>query len=250
MLKAVVIGMQYFLDTVETIPDGQGFALFGATHLASLGLFVLLAAAACLWYRRQSAARRRGVLRLMAVLLLADELFKHACLLIGGNWLPDYLPLHLCSINIFLIVVYVLRPSHTLANFLYAACLPGALAALLTPTWQPLPVGNFMYLHSTSIHYLLALFPLLLLTSGELRRDWRTIPKSLALLCVLAVPIGLLDHALELNFMFLNWAPEGTPLVWFETHWGSHLLGFPVLLTAVLAVMYLPLPKKRALIGK
>lgn len=245
MLGEVVIMMQYFFDTVETIPDGQGFALFGVTHLASLGLFVVLAAAACLWYRRQSAARRKNTLRLLAALLLLDELFKHACLLIGGNWMVDYLPLHLCSINIFLIAVYVFRPSHALANFLYAACLPGALAALLTPTWQTLPVGNFMYLHSTSVHYLLALFPLLLLTSGELRRDWRTIPKSLALLCALAVPIGILDAALGVNFMFLNWAPEGTPLVWFETHWGSHLLGFPVLLTAVLAVMYVPLPERK-----
>lgn len=237
--------MQYFFDTVETIPAGQGFALFGATHLASLGLFVLLAAAACLWYRRQGAARRKNVRRLVAVLLVLDELFKHACLLLGGNWLVDYLPLHLCSINIFLIVWYVFRPSHALGNFLYAACLPGALAALLTPTWQTLPIGNFMYLHSTSVHYLLALFPLLLLTSGELRRDWRTVGKSLALLCALAVPIGILDHLLDVNFMFLNWPPEGTPLVWFEEHWGSHLLGFPVLLTAVLAVMYVPLPKKR-----
>lgn len=237
--------MRYFWDTIETIPPGQGFSLFGATHLATLALFVLLAAVMCRVYRAADAARRGRIRRLLAVLLLADELFKHAGLLLGGNWMLDYLPLHLCSINIFLVALYALRPSNALANFLYAVCLPGALAALLTPTWQSLPVCNFMFLHSTTVHYLLALFPLLLLTSGELTRQARAIPKILALLCAMALPLWVFDRAFGVNFMFLNWAPEGTPLVWFAEHWGSHLLGYPVIIAALLALLYLPLPKRR-----
>ncbi|MBO5114858.1 MAG: hypothetical protein J6C02_01790 [Peptococcaceae bacterium] len=30
----------------------------------------------------------------------------------------------------------------------------------------------------------------------------------------------------------------GTPLVWFEEHMGNHFWGFPILITAIVAVMY------------
>ena len=43
------------------------------------------------------------------------------------------------------------------------------------------------------------------------------------------------------NFMFLESASEGNPLYFFEQRFGNHLIGFPVLAVAVLAVMYGPL---------
>jgi predicted alpha/beta hydrolase len=41
--------------------------------------------------------------------------------------------------------------------------------------------------------------------------------------------------------MFLESASEGNPLYFFEQRFGNHLIGFPVLAAAVLAVMYGPL---------
>ena len=58
------------------------------------------------------------------------------------------------------------------------------------------------------------------------------------ILLAMAVPIYFLNPVLGANFMFLDHAPEGTPLVWFREHWGNHLLGYPPLLAALMAVMY------------
>lgn len=41
------------------------------------------------------------------------------------------------------------------------------------------------------------------------------------------------------NFLYLDLYP-GSPLLWFEERWGNHLLGYPVLLIAVAAVMSVP----------
>ena len=46
---------------------------------------------------------------------------------------------------------------------------------------------------------------------------------------------------LDTNFMFLMYVDEGNPLYLFEQLWGSHLLGFPVIIAGVLIVMYVPL---------
>lgn len=231
----------HFLDTVDTIPEGFGFSLFGPRHLIVLALFLLFAVLCCLAYRRADEKRRLHMRRLFAVLLLADELFKHAGLLLGGNFDGTYLPLHLCSVNIFLITLHAWRPSRTVSSFLYFVCIPAAMAALLTPTWTSLPVWNFMFLHSTSVHMLLAAYPIMLFSGGDLHPRWRDLGRCLALLAALAVPAYVGNRLFGANFMFLMSAPAGSPFVWFQTHWGSHLLGLPVLIAAAVGVMSLPL---------
>ena len=169
---------------------------------------------------------------------IADELFKDFGLLYGGNFSLDYLPLHLCSINIFLIALHAWRRPKLLDTFLYFVCLPAACAALLFPTWAPLPPFNFMVIHSFTVHFLLALYPLALTLRGDMDPQPRAFPRCFALLAAMAVPIWFFNRAFGTNFMFLMRAGEGNPLKLFE-RFGSHLLGYPVLLAVVFAVMYL-----------
>ena len=230
--------MQHFWDTVDTIPAGMGFSYFHPFHLCWLGGIALAIFALCRLYRRSDADRRQRIRHCLALLTVADELFKDFGLLYGGNFSLDYLPLHLCSINIFLIVLHAWRRPKLLDTFLYFVCLPAACAALLFPTWAPLPPLNFMVIHSFTVHFLLALYPLALTLRGDMDPQPRAFPRCFALLAAMAVPIWFFDRAFGTNFMFLMRADEGNPLKLFE-RFGSHLLGYPVLLAVVFAVMYL-----------
>lgn len=233
--------MKIFLDTVETIEEGLGFSHYDGTHFAWLIGILMVVVVCCIWYRKMDDKQKGIWKKTVAVLLLADELFKVVMLIVGGRYLPDYLPLHLCSINIFMIAIHAWKPSRLLSNFLYTVCIPGALAALLFPTWTSLPVLNFMHLHSFTVHLLLILYPIVLTVCGELNPTARSIPRCLLFLAGMAVIALGVNLILDTNFMFLMYAEEGNPLYIFEQLWGSHLLGFPVLITAVLLVMYLPL---------
>ena len=233
--------MEYFLDTVETIPPGVGFSLFGKIHWMWLTVFILFTVGSCLWYHGAGAEARANWEKGMALFLLGDELFKMACLTIGQRYLPDYLPLHLCSINIFLILFHSRKKNETLNHFLYTVGIPGAMAALLFPSWAELPLGNFMHIHSFTVHILLAAYPIVLAVNGVLRPSAGGILKCLALLLAMAAPICLINLWLGTNFMFLMWAEPGNPLYLFQQLWGSHLYGFPVIIAGVLLLMYLPL---------
>lgn len=232
--------MRYFFDTVETIGPGLGFSYYRVQHLLWLVAFLSVTLWSCAVYRRSGWRRRRRWQRTVAVLLVIDELFKLAMLLIGGNFMLKYLPFHLCSINIFLIAIHAWRPSGLLGNFLYLVCIPGAIAALLFPTWATLPPLNFMYLHSFTIHILLALYPIVLTAGGDIVPERREFPKCVLLLLGMAIPIYIFNRLGNTNFMFLMYPEGGSPLVWFEEHWGNHLLGYPVLIAAVMAVMSAP----------
>lgn len=117
--------VEHFWDTVDTIGEGFGFSLFGARHLVTLALYIGFAALSCKLYKAADEKKRAQLRGLFAVLLLADEAFKQIGLRIGGNFNWDYLPLHLCSINIFLIALHAWKPSRLLdTNFMFLMYAP------------------------------------------------------------------------------------------------------------------------------
>lgn len=233
--------MKYFLETTDTIEGGLGFSMFDSLHLSWLVVFALVVVANCILYRRLQQTGRQRWQKIVAWLLIADELFKMTILTVSGNYTVSYLPLHLCSINIFIIAIHAYKPSRILDNFLYTVCIPGALAALLFPSWTSLPLLNGMHLHSFTVHILLALYPIVLLVGGDIKPELNALPKSLCLLILMAIPIYGVNLLLDTNYMFLMEADAGNPLYWFGENWGSHLLGFPVIIAGILLVMYGPI---------
>ena len=232
--------MKYLLDTTNTIPEGVGFPLFGMTHLIWLGLCLAFVVGSCIVYRNLRSTQREKMRVIFAAALIADELFKYAILVIGDRWLPEYLPFHLCSVNIFLIALHSVRPGKLTDNFLYTVCIPGALAALLFPNWAVLPFPNLMHIHSFTIHTLLVAYPVMLTSAGEIRPSGRYVPKCLLLMLALGIPGIICNFTLSTNFMFLMSADPGNPLYIFEQMWGNHLLGLPILIAAVVLIMHGP----------
>ncbi len=239
--------MSHFLDTTETIAEGYGFSLFDSLHLMWLAIGLVAVIVCSIVYKRLKPEGRGRFRKGIAWILIGDELFKMAILFIGGNYAVSYLPLHLCSINIFAIAVHAYKPSKMLDNFLYTVCIPGALAAMLFPTWTSLPITSGMHIHSFTVHILLMLYPVVLAINGDIKPELKSMPKSLGLLVILAIPIYIINLLLNTNFMFLMSADPGNPLYLFEQMWGNHLLGFPVIIAGVLLVMYGPLELIRKL---
>lgn len=228
----------YWFDTVETIPQGVGFSYYDATHLIWIGCFVIFAALMSLFYRKADTKTRKILRLVTGTLIVLDEVFKWTMLFIGGNESVNYLPFHLCSINIFLIAFHMWKPTKLLDEFLYLFCIPAAIIALVFPTWVELPVLNFMHLHSFTVHILLATYPIMLTVGGDIKPTLKRLAKCLLLLLGMAAVVYVTNILFDTNFMFLMYAEEGNPLLIFEQMWGSHLLGFPVLLPLVIALMY------------
>ena len=131
--------MEYFFETTDTIIDGVGFDHYSLLHIIWLLVFITFTFGLCSKYRKSNFQERGRLRKIIAGLIIADELFKMIGLTIGGNYTFDYLPLHLCSINILIIAWHSFGPSKLIDNFLYLVCIPGALAALLFPSWHSLP---------------------------------------------------------------------------------------------------------------
>ena len=229
-----------FFLTNDQIPEGVGFQTFGPTHLLWLLVCLLVWVVACIFYRRLSAQKQKLALRVLGIYIFLQEMAKNLVLILLGEFGWGYLPFHLCGINILLILFDTIKQTKTVRSFLYYFAIPGAMLALLFPNWTETPVWNFFHLHSFTIHMLLVLYPLLLVTTNQVLTDLKSALRGVALLVAMAIPVYGLNLLWDTNFMFLMEPDSGNPLEMFEKLLGSHLWGFPILLPVVILVMYIP----------
>lgn len=229
-----------FFVSSERIPEGVGFQTFDLTHITWLLAGFLVCIAACIFFRKLPATRQKTVLKVLGIYIFLQEMAKNVVLILLGDFGWGYLPFHLCGINILLITFDTIKQTKIVRSFLYYFAIPGAALALLFPNWTEMPVWNFFHIHSFTIHWLLVLYPLLLVTTGQIATDLKAALKGVGLLIALAIPVYGLNLMWDTNFMFLMHPDSGNPLELFEQLLGSHLWGFPILLPIVVLVMYLP----------
>jgi hypothetical integral membrane protein (TIGR02206 family) len=229
-----------FFATQDSIPEGLGFKAFDLTHILWLLAGLLLWVTACIFYRKLSEKKRKTVLTVLGAYIFIQEMVKNLVVYLAGEFSWGYLPFHLCGINILLIAFDIFKQTKVVRSFLYYFAIPGAMLALLFPNWTEVPVWNFFHLHSFTIHILLVLYPLLLVTTGQADTDLKSAIKGVGLLVAMAIPVYGLNLLWGTNFMFLMKPDKGNPLEMFEKLLGSHLWGFPILLPVVVLVMYLP----------
>ena len=230
-----------FFVTNDSIPKGMGFEAFDLTHILWLLAGIALCVIACNLFRKLVEDKRKLVLRVLGGYILFQELLKNLVVCLLGEFSWGWLPFHLCGINILLIAFDAIKPTKVVRSFLYYFAIPGAMLALLFPNWTEVPFWNFFHLHSFTIHILLVLYPLLLVTTGQVDTSLKAALKGVGLLVAMAIPVYGLNRLWGTNFMFLMKPDTGNPLEMFEKLLGSHLWGFPILLPVVIAIMHLPI---------
>lgn len=217
----------------------QSFKLFGPVHLFWLALAVVSCVGTAFIYRKLSEKGKRNLLITLAVFITLYEIAMNIAYIVTDQWTYGVLPLHLCGINIFVCLFYALKPNKLTADFLYAVCLPGALFALITPSWTSLPMWNFFHIHSEILHIILVMFPILLLADG-LKPDVKNLWKLFLMVLAVCIPIYFLNFKLGTNFFFVHDDDGNALLVALGNMFPDYRLGLLALIAVLWLVMFLP----------
>lgn len=236
----------YFFKYSADIPVALYTPNFSPAHLLWLGSSLLLIFVSLSVYRRQPPQRRDRFLKTLAVLMVTAEVTLALWrLLIGHFDLRDSLPLHLCTISMFIELLAVfLKKTLLFKEFAYALSMPAALAALITPGWYA-PFWSFYYLESAITHVMLVLIPVLFVWGDGFRPDYHKLPQ-VSLLFILLIAAAVASNAIfGSNYMFLSYVPADTTLVIFETWLGNpgYVLPELLLLMLIWTALYLPWTK-------
>ncbi len=245
--------MSLFWRYRKFLPAGTGYEYFSRPHVFMLGLILAVTVLAYAWSRGASERARWAVLRAMPIVMLAMEALKDGLLYVQGADMIGYLPLQLCSLGVVAMILAAYLPGERGRRFFgELTCTlnaPGAIAALLFPNWNhSYMLWSFFSIHSYSWHTMLLVFPVIYLSlpvmheeDGSVVISPRHIWYPVLALLVVVPPVMWFDKKFDCNYMFLNWPSKGSPLVWMAEKMGNpgYLLGFAMLVFAVLAAIYL-----------
>ena len=238
----------FFINTLKIEEQGLdiGFDLYCPGHLLWLAAIAAAAVFITRYYIRQTEERKAGIRKFFAVAILCSEILKDAILIAIGAPMKGYLPLHLCGLAIFAMLWNAFGKNRRISGQMLAyAFMPGAMSALLFCNWTEYPFLNFMCIHSFVFHGWIVIYLVMLYAAGEIRADYNGLWTTVGILAVCAVPIYILNLLIGENYLFLNEASEGSPLVFlwdiFGTRFGApgYIASFAVLILMVFHVLYL-----------
>ncbi|MCI1665637.1 MAG: YwaF family protein [Atopobiaceae bacterium] len=227
----------------SNVASGSGFRMFGPEHVAWLLAIVIGIAVVRRMFLSSGRHRQDIILRAIAVTVVASEAARDVVLAGQGVFGVGYLPLHLCSLSMFVYLFDAFAPAGRLRSALeevsIVLLLPGSVSALLFPNWCALPLVNFITIHSFLSHAALTCYPLLLLWGGRCRPSVRHFWMPVAFLAVVTPPIAAFDAAFGCDFLFVAWPLADSPLMWIADVMGQWWrLGYALLVAGVIAITY------------
>jgi hypothetical integral membrane protein (TIGR02206 family) len=191
---------QYFIKDYI----GPRFELFGAVHLATL-LVVVLFIVLLLRFKGSSEAVRQKVRWSLAIVLWLVEASWHIWNLAIGTWnIQTMLPLHMCSVLIWLTGFMLIYKKYSIYEFVYFLGIGGALQALLTPEVGIYSFPHFRYIQTFMSHGLLVSAGIYMTVVEGFRPTWRSILRIFVIANIYMVVIYVVNSIIGSNYLLTD----------------------------------------------
>jgi hypothetical integral membrane protein (TIGR02206 family) len=220
---------------------GEPMPFFQRTHGITV-LVLALFTALCVWLGRNGdSARRRQIRHTLGWVLLVNEVLWHVWAWHNHYWsLQTMLPLHMCSVMVWLNAWMLLTDNLSYYPFAYFLGIGGAIQALITPDTGIYDFPHFRYWQTFISHGTLVAVGVYLTWGEGYRPTWRGLRQVLVYTLIYAVPVFFINFLVQGNYLFLRHKPTAPTLIDFLGPWPLYIL--PLLLVAfvVFGLMYLP----------
>ena len=219
------------------------FTHFCPEHLGMLLFIAIAVISGLLLIRRSSEKNALRTALILSVATLIGELTQDILLLNEGYDILNILPLHLCNIGIFVNLLASITPGKLRSFFAEVSLvliLPGSLGALLFPDWTYRPFWSAISMLCFFTHTLIVFVPLLFFVRNIARINFKHFWYPYLFLALVTPPIYILDRKYGLNYFFLMYPSEDSPLKWIFNITGGnfYLAGLVLLVTLMLLVSY------------
>ena len=239
-----MLGIDSFWQEERDVPPGSGFDLFGIEHILVIIIITLFIATTVIWFKKCKAGERLILIRVIAVTLPVLEVWKIIMLIASDRMDIGHLPIHLCSMSIYIYPVVTFLPEgrvrKTLTEISVITLLPAAISAIVFPDWTMYPILNFYCLHAFVWHSLQVVFPILCIMNRWCIPRIKNLWKNTVFLVICGSLVGLFDWKMSCNYWFLKSPVDGTPLEWLYDTFGSkwYIVSLLGIATIVNIIMY------------
>ncbi|MBN2387307.1 MAG: TIGR02206 family membrane protein [Anaerolineales bacterium] len=226
---------QYFVYDYH----GAAFEWFGPAHVATL--LALAALILGLLTLRSQSERARGPFRwTLALLLWLNEAGWHIWNISWGHWTIDQLPLHICSLLIWLSGIMLVCKNRWIYEFAYFLGIGGGLQALLTPDVGIWGFPHYRFFQTFIAHGLLIAAAVYMTTVEGLRPTWKSLLRVFVGMNLYMALVYIINLWLGTNFLYINAKPAVPTLLDLLPPWPGYLPWMETIGVAVCLLLYLP----------
>ena len=225
-------------------PGDNGFGLFTKAHFIWLLVLAVLIAAIVILYDKGDEKRRDNIRKCIALFLLFIEIFKQCLNSLNGIPHGIQLPLEICSLAEYAIIIDAMWPDLRLTKQMLAfAFLPAALMALVMPPAAIYPAISFYAIHQLIMHAGIVAYIIARYTADEIRPRYSGIWMSILILLILIIPVYRINLHFGQNYMYLAGPAENSviKLVWNLSGASGgipYIIGLTVMTAIVMHITY------------
>ena len=225
--------------------SGSPFQLFGPGHLIALAVIALINLSFIFWRKTATFAQRKAFRYTLAAILLIDEAAWHAWNAVTGQWsIQTTLPLHICSVFVFLSAYMLITKNYRIYEFAYFLGIAGALQALLTPDAGKYGFPHFRAFQVMISHGAIVTAAVYMTVMEGFRPTWRSLGKTILWGNVYMIGVGILNALIGSNYLFIARKPDTASLLDVLGPWPLYLLSLQVIGLVLFLLLYLPFAVK------
>lgn len=227
---------QYFSKTWA----GPGFVMFGPAHLGMLLAIILLN----LWLLRFKNApekTKRTISLALALILWMNKSAWHIWKYAIGEWtIQEMLPLHLCSVLIWLAGFMLIFRVYSIYEFVYFLGIGGALQAVLTPDVSIYGFPHFRYIQTFISHGLLITAGIYMTAVIGFRPTWKSIARIFIIMNIYMFIIYFVNSAIGSNYLLINHKPPMATILDALPNWPWYIPWLEAIGMATTLLLYIP----------
>ncbi len=227
----------YFVKDYTSAP----FSLFDTPHLMALGIISLI----CLsffYFRTVWSETEKRIFRYgLAAFILVAELSWHWWVITYDQWtIQKMLPLHLCSVFIWLSIIMLARKSYGIFELAYFLGIGGAMQALLTPDAGIYGFPHFRAFQTFADHGGLFVACVYMAVVEGYRPTLQSFKRVFLWTNIYLVFVFFVNMLIGSNYLFVAHKPDFPSLLDVLAPWPWYILQLEVIAFLICAVLYLP----------
>ena len=191
----------------------KGFSLFEAAHIWWLISSAVIVAAAAVAGRIADRETNLRISRWLAVAVIFFHFAECVHRMHIGTYGINALPLHICAISSYMVIIHTFRPNRILGELLFCPGIIGAIAAMLYPNWTEYAPLSIMSITCFLAHVFIIAYALHAIIIGLITPSVRRWYIPVIYSAVYAACIIPFDKHFHMNFGFLAGPSPGSPLV-------------------------------------
>ena len=219
---------------------GGEFAFLGIAHLIAL-LSIVLFNIYLLRYKARSEPERMKIRWSMAIVLWINELGFHIWNASIGQWnIQTMLPLHVCSVLVWLGGLMLVTKNYTIYEFAYFMGIGGALQALLTPDLGVYGFPHYRFFQTFISHGLIVTSAIYMTAVEGFRPTWKSFGRIFVGMNIYLVIVFFINQAIGSNYMFVAHKPETASLLDVLPAWPWYILWLEAIGLLTCLILYIP----------